>query len=630
MAEERVARRLAAILAADVVGYSRLMGADEEGTLAALRAQRAELIDPLIASHSGRIIKTMGDGILAEFPSPVEAVRYAVEFQQGAAQSARAIPADRRIAWRIGINLGDVIAEEQDLFGEGVNIAARLEGLAEAGGICVSRGIRDQVRDRLAVSFVDLGEQQVKNIARPIRCFRLEYEGYAGPAASQVELPGAGAAAEPRLSIVVLPFINLSGDSEQGYFADGLTEDITTDLSRISGSFVISLSTAFTYKGKPIDAKVISHELGVRYVLEGSVRRLGSQVRVGARLIDGESGTHLWAERFDHDILDLVAFQDEVTQRIAQALSIELIDAESRSSRRSRPKSPDAVDLAMQGWSLLNQPANKHRFHEARALLEASLGMDAQLVTSLVGLAYIFVANADYGWSDNPDPEIERAEELVNKALALEPRRGDANRIKAWILGYRNRLHEAITAAETAIALNRNDSMAHHLLAIWELQVGRPERSRTVIEQAMRLSPRDPYHSSCLTILARAQIALGASEAALANLRTAIATNPELNFTRQFLAAAYGRMGRDKEAREAIAEFLHMDPDLMSGKSEAMKTVIKAQLELAARGFYLGTIDGRIGAFAQRALVEFQRDEGITESGELDSATLAKLGIALN
>jgi TolB-like protein len=626
MAEERVVRRLAAILAADVVGYSRLMGADEEGTLAALKEQRCELVDPIIAQHTGRIVKTMGDGILVEFPSPVEAVRCAVEFQQAVAQHTHGTPEDRRIAWRIGINLGDIIAEEQDLYGEGVNIATRLEGLAEAGGICVSRGVRDQVRDRLAVSFADIGEQQVKNIARPIRCFRVHFDERARSAVSQVALPVA--AAEPRLSIVVLPFINLSGDSEQGYFADGLTEDITTDLSRISGSFVISLGTAFSYKGKPIDAKAVSRELGVRYVLEGSVRRLGSQVRVGARLIDGETGAHLWAERFDHDILDLVSFQDEVTQRIAQALSIELIDAESRSSQRSRPRSPDAVDLAMQAWSLLNQPMNRHRFRKARELLEASLRMDGQLVQSLVGLAYIFIANANWGWSDHPDQDVDRAEDLANRVLAIEPKRGDATRIKAWILGFQNRLHEAIAAAEAAIVLNRNDSMAHRLLALWELQVGRPERSRAVIEQAMRLSPRDPNHSNSLTVLARAQISLGENEAALTNLRTAIATNPELNYMRLYVATAFGRMGREKEARAAIAEFLRMDPDLMSGKSEAIRIGMKAQLELAARGYYLGTIDGRIGAFTQRALVAFQRDEAIAESGEFDGDTIARLGVA--
>jgi adenylate cyclase len=368
MPEERSQRRLVTILAADVVGYSRMMEADEENTLATLKSHRAELIDPTVARHMGRIVKTMGDGILAEFPSPVEAVRCAVEIQQGATRRARGVAIDRRIAWRVGINLGDVIADGNDLYGDGVNIAARLESLAEEGGICVSRAVRDQVRDRLAVTFADLGEQQVKNIARPVRCFHLCFDEYAVPVASQGSSPDV--VSGPRLSVAVLPFANLSDSPEQGYFADGLTVDITTDLSRISGSFVISHNTALTYKGKPIDVKVVARELGVRYILEGSARRLGDRVRVAAQLVDGETGAHLWADRFDHDILDLAAFQDEVTQRIAHALSLELIDAESRSSRRPRPKNPDAVDLAMQGWSLLNQPPNRHRFREARDIFE--------------------------------------------------------------------------------------------------------------------------------------------------------------------------------------------------------------------------------------------------------------------
>jgi TolB-like protein/class 3 adenylate cyclase len=618
-------RKLATIFCADVVGYSRLIGVDEEGTLAARKSQLDELIEPIVVSHSGRIIKTMGDGILIEFSSPVEAVRSAIEMQRGAARRAYGIADDRRLAWRIGINLGDVIAEGADLHGDGVNIAARLEALAESGGICVSRTVRDQVRDRLTVTFIDMGEHQVKNIARPIRCFRLKFDQPVGAPTSPIAPPNV--ASGPRLSIVVLPFTNLSADPEQGYFADGLTEDITTDLSRISGSFVIACSTALTYKNKPIDAKFVAHELAVRYILEGSVRRLGNKVRVSAQLIDGETGAHLWAERFDHDVLDLAAFQDEVTQRIAQALSLELVDAESHSSKRSRRDNPDAVDLAMQGWSLLNQPSSRARMQEARNIFEASLEIDRQLATSLAGLATICVMGADRGWSDDPDRDVTRAEKLVNNALALDPKMADAHSVKSWVLAFRHRLPEAIAAAEMAIALNRNDVLAHRLLALFELQSGRPEHSRALSEQAMRLSPRDPYHWSSLSTLARAQIALGESEAALTNLRQALAANPEGDFVRLYFAPAYARMGRDKEARKAIAEFLSATPDLMTGQSEIARMVMTAQLELAARGYYLGTIDGRIGPFSQRALAEFQRDQGLVETGDLDGVTLAKLGI---
>lgn len=428
-----------------------------------------------------------------------------------------------------------------------------------------------------------------------------------------------------RLSIVVLPFANLSNDPEQGYFADGVTEDITTDLSRIADSFVIARSTASTYKGKPIDVRAVARELGVRYVLEGSVRRLGSQVRVSAQLIDGETGCHLWTDRFDHDVLDLAVFQDEVTQRIAQALSLELIDAESRSARRARPHNPDAVDLAMQGWSVLNQPTNRHRCREASRIFELGLKADKELVTALVGLATVLMMNANRGWSEEPDREVDRAEELITEALRLDPKTGSGYRVRSSILSYRYQLQEAIVASETAIALNRNDSYAHRLLALYELQSEHPERSRALIEQEMRLNPRDPNHWLSLNILARAQIALGESAAALLNLNKAIVLNPEADFIRLHLAPAYARLGRHKEAREAVAEFLRMTPHLMAGQSEATRTVIGAQLELTAQGYYLGIIDGRVGPFAQRALVEFQHDRDIPASGQLDGATLAKL-----
>jgi adenylate cyclase len=627
-------RKLATILCADIVGYSRLIGVDEEGTIGALKSQRGELTDPIIARHGGRIVKTMGDGILVEFPSPVEAVRSAIEIQQGVTRRAEGVTDDRRIFWRIGINLGDVVTEGNDLLGDGVNIAARLENLAEAGGICVSRTIRDQVRDRLAVSFMDLGEQHVKNIVRPVRCFRLTFDDYVA------STPAQGAShivtSRPRLSIIVLPFENLSGDPEQGYFADGLTEDITTDLSRISGSFVIARSTAFTYKGKPVDVRAVAQEVGVRYILEGSVRRLGSQVRINVQLIDGETGGHLWTDRLDHDIRDLGAIQDEVTRHIAQALNLELIDAESRSSKRTRPNNPDAVDLAMQGWSVLNQSMNADRLRKARHLFEASLAKEERLVTSLVGLANTIAAGADLGrGSGRPLPEetLDRARELLDTALALDPKMAAAYRVRAWLLSYHDRLLEAVAAAETALALNRNDSVAHALLGLLELQLGNSKRSREVIQQAIRLSPRDPNLWFALQVLARAQIALGESDEALITLDRAITANPDETFFRVFIATAHGRMGRDTEAREAIAEFLRLNPNLMSDQSEASKGFLRAQLELCARGYYIGTIDNVAGPFFERALTAFQRDQGIAETGKLDETTIAKLdmkGIAEN
>jgi TolB-like protein/class 3 adenylate cyclase len=324
-------RRLAAILAADVTGYSRLMGQDEEGTHARLRAHLRELVDPKIEEHRGRIVKNTGDGLLAEFPSVVDAVRCAVEMQRGMIDREPDVPEERRISFRIEVNLGDVIVEEHDIFGDGVNVAARLEALAEPGGICISRMVRDQIRDKLLYPFEDMGEQQVKNIVRPVRVYAWRPEATAGvpttSASSATSSPAPPAA--PRLSIVVLPFTNLGNDPEQQYFADAITDDLTTDLSRIADMFVISRNTAFTYQGKRIDTKQIGRELGVRYVLEGSVRRLGDQIRVNAQLIDAETDAHLWAERFDGDMADLFAVQSEVTSRIANALNLELINVEA-------------------------------------------------------------------------------------------------------------------------------------------------------------------------------------------------------------------------------------------------------------------------------------------------------------
>jgi adenylate cyclase len=324
-------RRLAAILAANVAGYSRLTGADEEGTHERRKAHLQELVDPKVAEHRGRTVKNTGDGVLAEFASVVDAVRCAVEVQRGMLDREREVPEERRIRFRIGINLGDVIVEEHDIFGDGVNVSARLEALAEPGGICMSRVVRDQVRDRLDLAFGDLGEQPLKNISRPVRVYAWRPEGFALQPAPNAPAtpPTPQPVIAPRLSIVVLPFANLSNDREQQYFADGITEDLTTDLSRLAAMLVISRNTAVAYQGKRVDTKQIGRELGVPYLLEGSVRRSGNQVRINAQLIDAESDGHLWAERFDRDTSDLFTLQDEITSRIAVALNLELVDAEA-------------------------------------------------------------------------------------------------------------------------------------------------------------------------------------------------------------------------------------------------------------------------------------------------------------
>ena len=341
----RVERRLSAILAADVAGYSRLMHHDEEATHAKLTALLADSVDPAIAEHGGRIVKNTGDGFLAEFPSAVEAVRAAVQFQTRIHELTVGDAEDRRIAFRVGINIGDVIVEPHDIFGDGVNIAARLESIAEPGGICISSSAYDHVRGKVGAEFADLGEQSLKNIALPVRTYAVVRDGHSS--ATLVERARLGPTSAPRLSIVVLPFANIGGDPEQDYFVDGVTESLTTDLSRIRGSFVIGRHTAFTYKGKAVDLKQIGRELNVRYVLEGSVQRSGNRLRVNVQLIDAESGNHLWAERFDKPVADLFDMQDEIVSRLANTLDAQLIAAEARRAERS--PHPNSMDLYFQG-----------------------------------------------------------------------------------------------------------------------------------------------------------------------------------------------------------------------------------------------------------------------------------------
>jgi adenylate cyclase len=398
-------RRLAAILAADVAGYSRLMGADEEGTHDRLKTHRRELVDPKIGEYSGRIVKTTGDGMLVEFPSVVDAVRCAAEVQRAMLDREVGMPEDRRIRFRVGINLGDVIVEDEDIFGDGVNVAARLEALSDPGGLCISRMVRDQIRDKVAYAFEDLGEQNVKNIARPVRVYALRCEAVADLPASSVP-PGppiSQSAVVPRLSIVVLPFTNLSNDPEQEYFADGITEDLTTDLSRIAGSFVIARSTAFTYKGKPVDTRQIGRELGVRYVLEGSVRRSAREVRVNAQLVDAETGAHLWAERLDRDMGDLFRLQNEITGRIARALQFELVNVEAGRTTDH----PDAQDYLLRGRAAMARPISRENYAEALSHFERASALGPRSAEAQIWLAQRLVSGVLDFLSDSPAADLQ-------------------------------------------------------------------------------------------------------------------------------------------------------------------------------------------------------------------------------
>ena len=411
-------RKLAAILVADVVGYSRLAGADEDRTLARLRGLRSDLIDPAIAAHHGRIVKRTGDGSLIEFRSVVDAVRCAIEVQNGMVERNAGLPPERRIEFRVGIHLGDVVEESDgDLMGDGVNIAARLEGICEPGAICLSEDAYRQVKGRLDLAVSDLGPTQLKNIAEPIRVYSLEVGKPAQ--AKPAPAPAPEKSAPPRLSIVVLPFANIGGDPEQEHFVDGVTESLTTDLSRIRGAVVIARNTAFTYKGKPLDVKTIGRELNVRYVLEGSVQRGGNRMRVNVQLIDAETGNHLWAERFDKPLADLFDMQDEIVARLANALNAQLVAAEAR--RAEQAPNPDSMDLYFQGLAWLNKGPTPDNVAQARGFFDRALAADPDNVDALVGSARADVVEGALLFVTDPMAAFAAAEAKLTKALSSVP-----------------------------------------------------------------------------------------------------------------------------------------------------------------------------------------------------------------
>jgi len=552
-------RRLAAILAADVAGYSRLMGADEEGTHERLKAHLGELVNPKLEDHRGRIVKNTGDGLLAEFRSVVDAVRCAVEVQRGMAEREPDVPEDRRIRFRIGVNLGDVIVEQHDIFGDGVNVAARLEALAEPGGICISRVVRDQIRDKLSYPFGDRGEQSVKNMARPVRVYALGPEAVADLPASIA--PRAASFSEPvvapRLSIVVLPFTNLNDDIEQQYFADGVADDLTTDLSRLANMLVISRNTAFTYRSKSVDTKQIGRELGVRYALEGSVRRSGHHVRVNVQLIDAATDAHLWAEHFDSHTADLFALQNEITSRIAIALHLELVGAEAA----RLIEHPDALDYTLQGRATWLKPRSRDVYAKAVSLFERALALDAGSIEAQSWLATELASRALDGLTDTPAADIARAEELAAQAVTASPRNQHAHFAKGQVLRAQHRPQEAIPEYEAVIAFNRNHVNALAAIGWCKLYTGAIEEVIPILEQAIRLSPRDPnigawYNRIGLVHLVQSRIA-----EALLWFEKSRSTNPASSSVHSYLAACYALNGESDRAAAELAQARRLNRD---------------------------------------------------------------------
>jgi adenylate cyclase len=604
-------RKIAAILVADVVGYSRLAGADEERTLARLRALRSDLIDPSIALHHGRIVKRTGDGSIIEFRSVVDAVRCAIEVQSGMVERNAGLPPEKRIEYRVGIHLGDVVEEaDGDLMGDGVNIAARLEGIAKPGAICLSEQAYWQVKSRLDLKVSDLGPTQLKNIAEPVRVYSLEVGQPSEAKPSPPATPGAEPQSAPsppwtgrsalrwpalaaiaalvilaaaggwyglggrltkpaqaeHLSIVVLPFANLSGDAAQDYFADGITENLTTELSRIRDSFVIARSTAFTYKGKAIDAKEIGKELGVRYVLEGSVQRDQNRVRINAQLIDAESGAHIWADRFEEDLADLFKLQDEVVVRLANSLGYELIRAEA--AKGSRSANPDVTDLAMQGWTLLwraeQQTPNERRetVHEARALFERALDIDPNDADSLAGSADTYYRDYINGWGD-PGADYEaKVLAQADRAILLAPDNVRGYAVKVAYLSMARRPREGLAAADAGLAINPNFVTLFTSRSVAELSLGRYEQAKADAQLAMQLSPRDPLLGYLHLQMGGAELGLGHADAAIDQFRQAIDAGLHIFIVYEALAAAYAQAGNLNEAHDALAEARRLNPKL--------------------------------------------------------------------
>jgi TolB-like protein/Tfp pilus assembly protein PilF len=547
----RVERRLSAILAADVAGYSRLMHNDEEATHAKLAALLTDAVAPAIAEHGGRVVKNTGDGFLAEFPSAVEAIRAAVQFQARVSELTTGDVEERRIVFRVGVNIGDVIVESHDIFGDGVNIAARLESIAEPGGICISSAAYDQVRGKVGLEFADLGQQNLKNIDDPVRAYAVGLNAKTDRAAS---LPSS----TPRLSIVVLPFANIGGNPEQDYFVDGVTESLTTDLSRINGAFVIARNTAFTFKGKAVDVVRLGRELNVRYVLEGSVQRGGNLLRVNVQLVDAETGNHLWAERFDKPVADLFDMQDEIVSRLANSLNAELVAAEARRAERS--PHPDAMDLVFRGRAWFNKGLTPDYMVQARGFFEQAMALDPGNVEVLVGLARVDAGLGGALMTDDYSARFTSAEASLTKALSLAPNHAFAHVYLGLVQMFTKRVAQGIAQCERALALDRNLASAHALIGIAKFLLGRGAETESHINEAFRLSPRDTLADRWMAWVGLAKAQLGADAEAVVWLRRGLDANRNYSAAHFLLAAVLVRLGELDEARAAARAGLALDP----------------------------------------------------------------------
>jgi adenylate cyclase len=587
MSERKVERRLAAILAADVVGYSRLVGEDEEGTLERLKVIRRAVADPKIKEHRGRVVRTMGDGLLVEFASVVDAVRCAVDVQREMAVRNADLPADRRIEFRIGINLGDIIKDGREIYGDGVNVAARLEALATPGGICVSRVVRDQVRDKLGFAFDDRGEQQVKNIARPVRVFDVSMAGETmtltpdAAARAPLSLPG-------KTSVAVLPFQNMSGDPEQEYFADGMVEEIITALSRIRWLFVIARNSSFTYKGRSVGVKQVGRELGVRYVLEGSVRKGGNRVRITAQLIEAETGAHLWADRFDGSLEDVFDLQDKVAINVAGVIEPALQAAEVRRSAARPTHDITAYDLYLRALATY-YPITKERLVEALELLHQALAIDRHCGPALSLAAMCQMRLFREGWAEESET-AGKGVDLARQALQVA---GDDPGIlanAAFVLAnFGEEIGAMMALVDRALTLTPSFSRGWFLSGVLRLWAGQHNLAIEHAETALRLSPRERAGTP-LSLIGEAHFFKREFDEAASKLLLSVQENPGYPHSYRVLAACYAQMGRLDEARAIIARLRSITPRLVPSAAQ-LRSPADRELFLSGLGVAAGEVE---------------------------------------
>jgi TolB-like protein/class 3 adenylate cyclase len=560
-------RKLAAIIAADVVGYSRLMGDDEAGTLAALKTHRRELIDPKIAEHQGRIVKTTGDGLLIEFPSVVEAVQCAVEVQRAMEDRNADEPAAHRIEFRVGINLGDIIIDGDDIYGDGVNVAARLEGLADANGVCVSRVVHDQVRDKLDLAFEDMGERQLKNIARPVHVFRV--------AASAIGLRTQSAtpalALPDKPSIAILSFTNMSGDPEQDYFADGMVDDIITALSHFKALFVIARNSSFTYKGRAVDVKQVGRELGVRYVLEGSVRKAANRVRITGQLVDTATGAHLWADRIDGGLGDIFDLQDQVTESVVGAIAPAVEKAEIERAKRKPTESLDAYALYLRGLAKFYQYASRQANEEALRLFHSAIEVDPDFASAYARAASCYAWAMTSGWFSDAGNEIAEVTRLAQRAIELGKDDAMALAASGWALAFVVRdLEAGAGLIDRALVLNSNLAEAWFYGGWLKNYLGEPEAAIERFARAMRLSPLDPRVTAMRAGTAHAHFFLGRDDEAASWAAMALQDNPDYQHGLRVAAASNAMAGRPEQAQKAMARLRRLNPVLRVSNLKAV------------------------------------------------------------